>query len=419
MPKRGECVDNREGRVVKNTLYLYILTFAKLIFPMLTLPYLTRVLTTDTYGAVSFVKSFVSYVQIVIDFGFLWSATKEVTEAFHDDRKDSISKIIGDTIMAKGLLAIACLLAMTVFCCFVPLLRANIFFAFLYLIAILLSIFVPEFFFRGIEKMELASIPYTVSKAISTFLTLLVVDSDEDILLIPILEIGSTLVAIAISAFSVRKLGYHMVASSVRAAIQKIKSSFVYFMSSFATTAFGTLNTLLVGIFMSPSDVAYWSVCNVLVTAVQSMYNPLLNSLYPHMIRIKKRALLNKTLLIFMPIVTLGCVIVLIWSEPIITLICGEEYWVAASLFRYLVPLLFISFPSQLYGWPALGAIGKAKEISSSTVIAACVQVGGLLVLIAIGQFTFVNLATVRFASELSMLLIRYGYYRKYKQLYN
>ena len=52
-----------QGRIVKNTIYLYILTIAKMIFPMMTLPYLTRVFSTDMYGMVSFVKSCVSYVQ--------------------------------------------------------------------------------------------------------------------------------------------------------------------------------------------------------------------------------------------------------------------------------------------------------------------------------------------------------------------
>jgi PST family polysaccharide transporter len=410
---------NKEARVIKNTLYLYILTFAKLIFPILTLPYLTRVLNTDTYGAVSYVKTFVSYVQIIIDFGFLWSATKEVTESLSEGNKGSINKIIGDTVMAKGLLGLLCLVVMSVFCCFVPLLRENVLFTFLYVTSVLFSVFIPEFFFRGIEKMEYVSIRYVLSKALSTFLTLMLVKSDANILLIPVLEIASTLISIAISLFYMKKLGYSMEVSSVKKAAEKIKTSFVYFISTFATTAFGALNTVLVGIFMTPSDVAYWSVCSVVVTAVQSMYNPLLNSLYPHMIKNKSRKLLAKTMLLFMPIVTLGCVIAFIWSEPILILICGEEYSVAASLFRYLIPLLFISFPAQLYGWPALGAIDKAKEISASTVIAALVQIAGLLILILIERFTFINLAVVRFISESSMLLIRYIYYRKYKHLYD
>ena len=260
--------------------------------------------------------------------------------------------------------------------------------------------------------------PYTIAKGISTALTLVLVHDDSTAILIPILEIISTLSAVAISMYYVKKLGYTAKVTNLRACITKICGSAIYFMSSFATTAFGALNTLLVGIFMNVSDVAYWSVCNTIVVAIQSLYNPLLNSLYPHMIKKKSRKTIRTALTYFMPIITLGCVVVLIWSEPIITVVCGSEYKEAAKLFRYLTPVLFISFPSQLYGWPALGALGKAKEISKSTIIAAIVQVIGLFILIMLGKFTFVNLAFVRFISELSMFAVRYRYYAIFKSEY-
>lgn len=136
------------------------------------------------------------------------------------------------------------------------------------------------------------------------------------------------------------------------------------------------------------------------------------------MIRTKKRSILKKVLAIFMPIVSVGCIVALFWSESIITIICGDEYAIAANLFRYLVPLLFVSFPSQLYGWPALGAIGKANEITKSTVMAALVQILGLVILVIINRFEFVWLSFVRLISELTMLIVRYKYYRKYKTMY-
>ena len=70
---------NTEKKVLfKNTFSLYIMNFAKLIFPLFTLPYLTRVLSTESYGVVTYVKAFVTYIQLVLDFGFLLSATKEI-----------------------------------------------------------------------------------------------------------------------------------------------------------------------------------------------------------------------------------------------------------------------------------------------------------------------------------------------------
>ena len=48
---------------------------------------------------------------------------------------------------------------------------------------------------------------------------------------------------------------------------------------------------------------------------------------------------------------------------------------------RCLVPVLFFSFPAMLFGWPVLGAIGKVKENTKTTISAALVQIAGLAAL--------------------------------------
>ena len=100
----------KRSKVLKNTVMLYIMTFAKMIFPLVTLPYLTRVLTVDGYAVVSYVKSAMVYMQIFMDFGFLLSATKDIVLA--GGNKEAVSEILGETLQAKILLAICgfCLL---------------------------------------------------------------------------------------------------------------------------------------------------------------------------------------------------------------------------------------------------------------------------------------------------------------------
>ena len=89
-------------KIGTNTLMLYLLTFAKIIVPLITLPYLTRVLSVECYGVVSYIKAVNSYVQITIDFGFLYSAVKDIAKTTHNGE---ISKIVSDTILARVLLA--------------------------------------------------------------------------------------------------------------------------------------------------------------------------------------------------------------------------------------------------------------------------------------------------------------------------
>ena len=95
-------VDKKSKLIIKNTSMLLLLNIAKLIFPFVTLPYLTRVLSTEGYGIVSYVKAVMSYMQVIIDFGFMLSATKQIVEV--KNNKEEIGKIVGTNIAAKILL---------------------------------------------------------------------------------------------------------------------------------------------------------------------------------------------------------------------------------------------------------------------------------------------------------------------------
>ena len=75
----------RKGKgIAFNVSMLYIMNIAKLVFPLITLPYLTRVLSVDCYGVVSYVKATMVYAQLVVDFGFMLSGVKAITEARED-----------------------------------------------------------------------------------------------------------------------------------------------------------------------------------------------------------------------------------------------------------------------------------------------------------------------------------------------
>ena len=95
---------NEKKTLMNNTFSLYAMNIVKLIFPLLTLPYLTRILSTETYGVVTYVKSLIVYVQLFLDFGFLLSATKNIVVAKNNKKK--INSIIGNTLFEKIILGV-------------------------------------------------------------------------------------------------------------------------------------------------------------------------------------------------------------------------------------------------------------------------------------------------------------------------
>ena len=73
------------------------MNIAKMLFPLLTLPYLTRVLSTDCYGSVVYVKSVTTYLQLLVDFGFVLSATKASSRPGRTGARQE--RIMGDVLL--------------------------------------------------------------------------------------------------------------------------------------------------------------------------------------------------------------------------------------------------------------------------------------------------------------------------------
>ena len=399
--------------IAKNTTMLYIMNITKIVLPLITLPYLTRVLSKECYGTVSYVKAIMQYMQVVVDFGFLLSATKDVVNSKED--KSKLAYVVGNTLLAKLLLVMAALAVLVVMIVVVPILRHHILFTLLSFAVVAMTCLLMDFLFRGLEEMHIITIRYVLMRSIAAVLTFVFVRSDANMLWIPVLDIIGSAAAILLVFAEMKKRNIGIRTEGIGKAFEKLKESAVFFLSGMAATTFNALNTLLIGILVDAEHVAEWSVCMQMVTAVQSMYTPITDGIYPHMVKNRSWKLIAKTAKLFMTIITAGCVFTFFAARYALLIVGGEKYITAVPLLRAFIPLLFFSFPAMLYGWPALGAIGKEKETTATTMITAGLQVLGLLILMLVGRFEVVYLAVLRGFTEACMLAMRYWLCRKNK----
>lgn len=403
-------------RTTKNTVMLYLMNIAKMVFPLITLPYLTRVLSVPGYGMVVYVKAIMQYMQLFVDFGFLLSGTKDIVLAHNNH--DRLNKETSNIFMAKLLLSLVAFLCL---CCIIPfiqLLRENILFVFLSYVVVFLTCFLMDFFFRGIEKMEIITIRFVVMRGIATILTFFMVKDDSDLLWIPVLDIIGSLIAIVLVWHEIRKFGIKIKPEGLSQVLYKIKDSAVYFFSDMATTAFNALNTVLIGVYIDAIGVAFWGVCMQMIGAAQSLYTPITNGIYPQMVRTKDYSLLKKTMSIFMPVVLMGCIFTFFVAKYAVVIIAGSKYEDAYTTLRLLIPVLLFSFPSMLYGWPALGAINKQNETTATTVLCALFQVIALGILIVTKRFNLVTISIARGCTEFLLFSSRFLLCKKFKKLF-
>ena len=153
-----------------------------------------------------------------------------------------------------------------------------------------------------------------------------------------------------------------------------------------------------------------------LIGAVQTMYTPITDGIYPEMIKTKSWKFIKRLLMIFMPIVFAGSAFSIAVAPYVLQIVGGEQYVAATSLFRALVPVLIFSFPGIVLGWPTLGALDKAAQVTKTTILSAVVQVASLLLLIATGHFTVMWIAVFRCVTELVLMASRGWYCWKYRK---
>ena len=407
----------KNKNIVNNTIMLMIFNIAKIVFPFITLPYLTRILTTDSYGIVAYVKTVMSYMQIFVDFGFVLSATKDIVKCRED--KNEMEREIGDTMVARVILGGLGFVVVLILSLALPILRTNILYTMLSYVAVFLSIFLMDFLFRGLERMHVITIRFIVMKIISTIFTFVLIKGDQNLILIPILDIVSTLVAILMVWYEIGKMQLKLKFSEMKKVISTLKDSFVYFLSNVAATSLNALSTIIIGIYTSPTEVAYWSLCMQIIGSITACYNPISDGIYPEMIKTKNTAIIKKVLKIFMPIVLAGCIFSYFFANIGFMILGGEKYSNAVPVFRLLIPTLFFGFPAIIFGWPTLGAIGKAKETTVTTIIAISVYIIYIVRLIVTKSFTITNIAIGRSITEMVLFGTRYWFYRKYKSLFN
>ena len=388
-----------------------------MIFPLFTFPYLTRVLSLDGYALLVYVRAFMQYVHLWVSFGFLLSATKRVANAGNDPER--ISRIYSDTVFAQLMLSAVGMLIVLFGTLFIPILRANTLFIWLTFASVPLYCLMAEYVFRGLERMKDITFRCVFIRSISTALLFVVVRSDADLLWVPIIDIFCVLLSVGVVMWQLRKYHVRLVRPSVQRAWNYIRESFDYFVGKVANTAYGAFTTLIIGLFLPEAEIAIWGVAVQLNSAIQSMYNPIIDSVYPEMTRSKSFGFLKKMLKLVMPIILVGCIISYFVVPFVISLLAGEKYLPAVPIFRLLLPVLFLAFPVMLIGWPALGAIGKVKHTAGTTWMAATVQCVGLLVLVVGGIFTLPFIAIVRDLTETTLFVSRscllYKYRNKFK----
>lgn len=392
------------GSFYKNTFWQYGLQLLKYLFPLLLIPYLTRVMGAEGYAVYAYVLSFMGVVQTIADFGFNLSGTKKVAE--HRGDVEVLSRLVGAITVARIMLLAGLFVVVMLISRFIPIMAENPVYVAWAFLATAGRAVLPDFLFQGYEKMGPLTTRYFASKGVQVVLTLLMVRGPEDLVFVAVADVLSEIVDVFWSYRAQKRIfGVGISRPTLKESVAELRTSAIYCFSNVSTSILSGFTTLIIGLALTDAkEIAYWSLTLTTVSAVQALYGPISNSLYPHMLGSRDFAFARKLALIAAPALALGTVAYCLLSEQIMAVLGGEEYIAGARVMLMIAPVLPISFYSILVGWPVLGAMGRVRELTASTVLTGFVNVIVLLALYLTGHATLELICLVRWLIEALLL---------------
>ena len=399
-------LSGKKGVLLKNTVMLYILTFSTYVMSFIVVPYETRVLQPEKYGLLGVAASIMVYFQLVIDFGFILSATEEVS-AFREDRK-RLSRIFTAVTLNKLLLTAVSGAVLLALCRLVPRWTEHTLFFGLFFLATAVNSLIPDYLYRGIEQMGAITLRTVLIKLFFTVMIFLLLRGPEDYYLVPLLNIiGNTAALLGVYIHLFRRLGIRFVRCSPREVWRNLRRSMTFFLSRIATTAYTAANTIILDILSAGTVTAFYVGADKLVTTAKNGLSPVSDSLYPYMTRNRDFRLVKRVLMVMEPVILLGCAVVFIWAEPLCIWFFGPEYGPVAPVLRAMLPVVAVILPSYILGFPMLGAMGLSRYANYSVVFGSCLHIFNLVVLYFTGRLSMVTLGALVSVAETAILLFR------------
>lgn len=391
----------------KNIYAQYGLQLAKYIFPFITLPYLARVLGPDGYAIRSYVLGLMTFFQTFADFGFGPYGTRLVIE--EKGRKGGLSRIFSLFLWAKLFLILPLFVVLCVVMYSLPLLESNSLYVVLSFGVVVLTSFLPDYIFQGFQQMEELTKRFVAMKAIVTIATFILIDGFEDLLLVPILDIAGCIFALCWTMVVIKKrYGITLVRVKPSESIRYLVESASYFLSNICSTILNSFTIVFVGAAITNSvEIAVWSMSMTVVSAIQSLYTPLSNSLYPHVLASKELSSVKKIILIFGPLTLIATIVIAVCPNAILLLFGGAAYSGYGLILAALSPIILISFFTIIFGWPVMGGLGLVRELGATSGFAALFTIGALLICAAVGEVGIILIALIRVMSELLLLIAR------------
>lgn len=398
----------------KNIFYSGILTTANYVFPLISYPYVSRVLGVANIGACNFVDSIINYFLILSALGIGTVGIREIAK--NKGNKPDLQKTFSQLFTINTISTTIALAVLLIAMHTVPKLQENYDLMWIGVLKLVFNYLLIEWFFKGLEDFKYITNRAILVRTIYVASVFIFVRDINDVILYYLLTSATIVVNAIINVIYARKyIRFRFQFSSLREYTKSICIMGVY---SVLTSLYTTFNVAYLGFVSTDVQVGYYTTSTKIHTIILMAFTAVTGVLMPRMASIisegrydEYKRLIKKSISILL-LFAIPCVIAMeLFAPLIINIISGPGYDGAILPLRIIAPLVLIIGLEQILITQSLMPMGKDNAVLINSIIGAFVGLSANLLLVP--QLASVGSAVVWLVSEIAVMLSAMYFFNK------
>ncbi|MGB3339930.1 MAG: flippase [bacterium] len=402
-------------RIIGNFFSLSLLEAVNYLLPLMTLPYLVRVLGPAKFGVVAFAQAFIGYFVIVTDYGFYLSAPKNIATNRGD--KEKVCQIFSTVMIIKTLFMIVSLMILTAVIFTIPKFSNNklvFIFTFGYVLG---DVIFPTWFFQGMERMKYITYMYFIAKLFFVVCIFVFIRSSSDYLYVPLFyALGLIIAGIASLWIIFTRFKIRLQFPGFPYLKKELKESWHFFLSALSISLYTHSGVFILGLLANDTFVGYYSAAEKLIRAVQRMLWAASQSIYPFVNKLastsrdKAMLFLRKIIVLFGSSFFAVSLVIFIGAPIIVKIILGEQYGESVIILRILAFLPFIISMGNIFGIQTMLAFNMKEIYCRILLLTAALHIS--LAFLLGSYYKHIGIAVAVLLSEIFVAVTTFCYLR-------
>lgn len=358
---------SKDGKAVASNFgYLMLMQITGYIFPLLTIPYLARIIGVEGFGKIAFAAAIIVWFQTITDWGFSYTATRDV--ARNRDNLDKVSEIFSNVFWSKSLLALTSFIILFILTEFIPYLKENQTLLFITFMLVPAKILFADWFFQALEKMKFITIFDLISKALFTFLIFIFVKEKKDFILQPLfLSLGSIIVGIVSLYIILIKWDFKILPPDFKEVKKTIKNSTDVFINNIVNNLYNSFSVVLVGVYGGMKSNGILDAGTRFINISYQFMNITSRAFFPFLSRkLDKHTIYLK---LNLTIALIFSILLFIFAPFVIKLFFTPEFYDSINVLRIMsISIIFLAL-NNIYGINYMVLKGHEKELRNITLL--------------------------------------------------